>query len=75
MNKKAISRISIIFYSLMFLIIWAMFIAGQLSTWGALAVVNGGYTGIEAFFYENLNLFVGVMFFIFILAIAVYGGD
>jgi hypothetical protein len=75
LNRKAISRISIIFYSLIFLIMWALFIAGQLSTWGAVAVVNGGYTGIEAFFYENLNLFVGVMFFIFILAIAVYGGD
>jgi len=75
MNRKAISRISIIFYSLMFIIIWAMFIAGQLSLWGSVAVINGGYTGIEAFFYENLNLFVGVMFFIFILAVAIYGGD
>lgn len=73
-NKKG-SKITIIFYSLIFIIIWALFIAGQLSTWGHVAVINGGYTGIEAFFYENLNLFVGVMFFIFILAISIYGSD
>jgi hypothetical protein len=73
-NKKALSKISLIFYSLVFIIIWAIFIAGQLSTWGAVAVINGGYTGIEALFYENLNLLVGVIFLVFVLAMGYYGG-
>lgn len=75
MNKKAVSKISIIFYAITFIIIWALFIAPQLSYWGSVAVANAGYTGIEAFFYENLNLLVGVIFFIFMLAISIYGGD
>ena len=75
MNRKALSKISIIFYSLIFIILWAVFIAGQLTTWGNVAIVNGGYTGIEAFFYGNLNLLVGAIFLIFTLAVAVYGGE
>lgn len=73
--KKAMSKISIIFFSFIFLILWALFFAEQLSTWGAVAVVNGGFTGIEAFLYMNLNLLVGVIFFIFIIAVSFSGGD
>jgi hypothetical protein len=73
-KKKGMSKISIIFYSLIFIIIWALFIAEQLSTWGQVAVINGGYTGIEALFYENLNLLVGVIFLISVLAMGYYGG-
>jgi hypothetical protein len=72
--KKGFSKISIVFYSLIFIIIWALFIAGQLSTWGHTAVVNGSLSGFEAFFFENLNLLVGVIFFVFILAVGYYGG-
>jgi di/tricarboxylate transporter len=75
MNKKAFSKISIIFWSITFIILWAVFIAGQLATWGHAAVINGSLTGIEAFFFENLNLLVAVIFLIFILAIGLYGGD
>lgn len=75
MNRRAISKISVIFFSLVFLILWALFFANQLTTWGQVAIVNGNLSGIEAFFYGNLNLVVGVLFFIFILAFAIYGGD
>jgi hypothetical protein len=73
-DKKALSKISIVFYSLVFLILWSIFIAGQLTLWGHTAVINGQLTGIEAFFYDNLNLLVGGIFLIFILAIGYYGG-
>ena len=69
MNKRAISKISIVFFSLVFIILWALFFGPQLSIWGSVAVANGGYTGIEALLYSNLNLLVGVIFIIFILAV------
>ena len=69
MNKKAISKISVVFFSLVFIILWALFLGPQLAFWGAVAVANGGYTGIEALLYNNLNLLVGVIFIIFILAV------
>jgi hypothetical protein len=69
MNNQGISKISIIFFSIVFIILWALFFAGQLSTWGNVAIVNGGYTGIEAFFYANINLMVGIIFFIAILSL------
>lgn len=68
-TKKGITKISIVFFSLVFIILWALFFAGQLSTWGNVAVINGGYTGIEALFYENLNAVVGVIFLISIIAL------
>ena len=73
MNKKAFSKITIIYIALVFIIVWAMFIGPLLSTYGHLAVINGGYTGIEALFYENLNLVVAVVFFISLLGLASMG--
>jgi len=69
MNRKAFSKISIIFYAIVFVIIWALVLADQLNTWGAVAIANGGYSGIEALFYQNLNLVVAVIFFISLLAL------
>ena len=66
MNDKGISKISIVFFSITFIILWALFFGQQLATWGALAVVNGSYTGIEALFYNNLNLIVGFVFIVFV---------
>lgn len=38
--------------------IWFVFLAGVLTTAGQDAITNGGLTGIEAFFYANLNLII-----------------
>jgi hypothetical protein len=74
-NKKGLGKISIIFFSLVFVILWALFFAAQLSFWGHQAVINGNLSGIEAFFYDNINLVVGVIFSIFILAVASFYGE
>jgi hypothetical protein len=76
MNKKSQtgpSMISIIFYTFIFIILWAVFFSQQLATWGHIAVVNGGYTGIEALFYENLNFLIMFVLIIFILAVGFLG--
>jgi len=66
MNKKG-QALTVIFFVLMFVIVWIMFFAEQLSYWGEMIVVNGGYTGFPAFFYNNLNLLIGVGLLLFIM--------
>jgi len=75
MNKKALTNISIIFFSLIFLILWALFFAEQVATWGHAAAVAGEMVGIEALLYNNINLIIAVIFFIFILAMGLGGGQ
>jgi hypothetical protein len=73
-NRKGISNISIIFYSLVFIILWALFIGEQVAYWGHACVIAGGMTGIEAFLYDNINLLLLIIFGVFILAVG-SGGD
>lgn len=73
-NRKAVSNISIMFYSLVFIILWALFIGEQVAYWGHACVIAGGMTGIEAFLYDNINLLLAVIFFIFVLAMGLGGG-
>jgi hypothetical protein len=75
LDKKGIGKISIMFYSLIFIILWALFFGEQVAYWGHLVVVNGGLSGIEAFLYNNVNLILAVVFFIFILAVGTTGGS
>jgi len=69
MNNKGLSKISLVFFAVVFVILWALFFGSQLTQWGNVAIINGGYSGIEAFFYGNLNLVVGCIFLISMLAL------
>lgn len=75
MNNKAFSKISIMYIAIVFLIVWAMFLAPQLAYWGHQAVINGAYSGIEALFYDNLNLVVGVIFIMALMGLSMTSGD
>lgn len=75
MSKKAFSKISIMYIAIVFLIVWALFIGPQLAYWGHQAVLNGGYAGIEALFYDNLNLVVGGIFLLALLGLSMTSGD
>lgn len=61
------------FFTFVFILFWALFIAKQLSYWGQRAVIDNGLTGVEAFFYSNINLLIGIVLLIFILAVGYYG--
>lgn len=74
MNKKGLSIITLVFWVITFVLVWALFIGKLLNEWGQQAVITGGFTGIEAFFYSNLNFVVGIVFLIAILSIALFGG-
>lgn len=71
-NKKGQTVITIIFFTIVFLILWALFFAEQLSYWGHMAVMNNGLTGIEALFYNNINAIVYAVLLIFILALSYF---
>lgn len=72
-NKKSQTVLTIVFFTFVFIIIWALFIAKQLNEWGRLAVINGQLTGIEALFYSHINVVIGIVLLIFIIAIGYFG--
>ena len=74
MQNKGLSNISIIFFVFVFIIVWALFFAEQITTFGHLAVVNGDLSGVEALLYENLNTLIGVVLLIFVVAVVFGGG-
>jgi hypothetical protein len=74
MDKKGFGRISIIFFSLVFVMLWALFFAPIISFWGHQIVVNGGYSGVEALGFNNINFIIGLVFFAFIMFVGFGGG-
>lgn len=60
MNKKAEGEgpIAFIFLVLVFIIVWFVWLGEWIADSGQQAIVSGGLTGIEAFFYANLNMWV-----------------
>jgi len=70
MNKRAASPIKLIFTSLLFIVIWAMFLGQWLIMIGYNYINTNSSTGIEALFMANLNF---VVLIAFILSIGLYG--
>jgi len=54
-------------------IVWVTWAFEPISYWGQQAIINGSLTGLRAFFFSNLNLFVAFGF-ILGLVLLVYGG-
>lgn len=73
-NKKGFSIITLIFWIIGFLLVWILFVGRILNEWGQQAIIGGELTGIEAFFFGNLNFVVGIVFLIAVMFIALYGG-
>lgn len=69
--KKAQSGpVALILLIIIFMINWFIWLGDWVSTAGQTAVIQGGLTGIEAFMYNNLNVFV---FLSVVLAIMAWG--
>lgn len=59
MNKKGqVGVVGAIFIFLVFLLNWFIWLGGFLADVGTNVVVSNSLTGIEAFFFSNLNLVV-----------------
>ena len=75
MNKKSQSVIGFLFMVLMFIIIWVMFLANWLAEAGRQMIENNNLTGLEAFFYTQLNMVVAIVLIISIMAYLSFGGS
>ena len=58
MNNRGLTIFTLFIWVLLIVFLWFVFIAGILTQAGQDAITNGNLTGVEAFFYANLNLFV-----------------
>jgi hypothetical protein len=71
MNKKGqLGLLAYIFMFLVFIVVWAAWLGGFLTEWGQIAIANNNMTGLDAFFFANLNIWVifGVIIGVFIVA-------
>lgn len=77
MNKKAfVGPIGAIFLFLLFIALWLVFLADWLNTVGATIIATNiaTLTGLEVFFYSNLNLMVFVIMILGMLSFMYFGG-
>lgn len=58
MNKKGVGPIGFIALILVFDILWFVWLGGFVADAGQAAIEAGGLTGVEAFFFGNMNLIV-----------------
>jgi hypothetical protein len=65
-NNKGFGIIGFIFLFVLLIVMWALILAPLFNTAGANAIANGA-TGLEAFFWNNINLW----FFLCLLLVAV----
>jgi len=68
-TKGQVGPIGFILLFLVFIIIWFVWLGSWVGEWGERMVIDTGMTGVEAFFYANLNL---VILFAAILGIMGY---
>jgi len=77
MNKKGfVGPIGAIFLFLLFIALWLVFLAEWLNTIGATIIATNiaTLTGLEIFFYSNLNLMVFIIMVLGMLAFMYFGG-
>lgn len=76
MNKKAQNGIIGAFILLgIFIINWFIWLGTWINTVGEMAIVNNKLTGIEAFFYSNLNFMIFIIMCLGMLAWTIFGGE
>lgn len=75
MNNKAQSIITLFFWVLVFIIVFALFAGKWLNDTGEQAISVAGLTGFEAFVFANLNVFIIIALIFFILVYMYLGGE
>ena len=72
--SKAQSPIAFVFIVIFFAIAWALFLGPFLIAVGQANVIGQQMTGMEAWIHSSYNLFVGVFFFVYIVAYGYLAG-
>lgn len=73
-NKKAVGPIGAIMLFIVFLVMWFVWLGAWVNTVGAMVVSTNGLTGIEAFFFENLNFTILICLILGMLGWMYWGG-
>jgi hypothetical protein len=75
-NKKAQTGIIAWIFSLvLFLLFWFVYLGGLLNQIGQNAIIDNNLTGLEAFAYANLNLWVALVLLLALFFFATFGGS
>jgi hypothetical protein len=72
-NKKALGPVAIIIMVVMFMVMWFLWAGKWVAEAGQTAVTSNSLTGVEAFLYSNINLFVLIALFLGIIAWSYFG--
>lgn len=76
MNKKGeVGPIGAILLFIFFLINWFIWLGSWINQAGQLAIAQNGYTGVEAFFYANLNFMIFIIMILGIMGWIYFGGE
>ena len=74
MNKKGVGPIGFIALILIFNIIWFVWLGGFIANVGQVAITAGNLTGVEAFFFGNLNLIIFIGNILGMIGFLYFGG-
>lgn len=74
-NKRGVGPIGAIMLFIVFVVIWFVWLAGWVAQVGATAVAENSLTGIEAFAFENLNLFIMIFMILGMMGWMYFGGQ
>jgi hypothetical protein len=69
-QKAQILRFTIIL--IFFVILWALVFSPIIGTWANAGIAQNNLTGLEAFFYGNINLFIFIGLVVAMIAVGVY---
>lgn len=73
-RKSQVGVIGVIFLLLVFIILWFIWLGGWISDVGQEIIVSNSMTGVEAFFFANLNLVILVALILGMMAYIYLGG-
>lgn len=74
-NKKAVGMIGAIMLFIVFVVIWFVWLGGWVGEVGQIMVADNHLTGVEAFFFENLNLVIMLCMILGMLGWMYFGGQ
>lgn len=75
MNKRGqVGVIGIIFLLLVFLIVWFVWLGGWIADTGQAIIAQNNLTGLEAFFFANLNIVILFALILGTMAFFYFGG-
>lgn len=76
MNKKAeVGPIGAIMLFIVFLIMWFMWLGGWVNEVGVYTIQTNSLTGIEAFFFANLNFVIFVIMILGMMGFMYFGAS